>query len=122
MIAFTNERGLRDFRASCVRELAPWPRGPWLIAVLVLGLAVFACARPLVVLVVPAPLTHNIGAWLDEDQVCVPQPALQAIYITRRCLSMAAIRLLILSARTVDASDPHGASHTGNPSTRDASR
>ena len=120
MIAFTNELGLRDFRTPAVDPArAPWPR---LLLFVVLGLAVFACARPLVVLVVPAPLTHNIGAWLDEDQVCVPQPALQAIYITRRCLSMAAIRLLILSARTVDASDPHGASHTGNPSTRDASR
>jgi len=118
-IAFANELGLRDYRAPAIEApRAPWP---WLIAMLSLGLAGFACARPLVVLVVPAPLTHNIGAWLDDDQVCVPQPMLQAIYVTRRCLSMAAIRSLILSARTVDASDPH-AGHPGNPATRDASR
>jgi len=60
-IAFANELGLRDYRAPAIEApRAPWP---WLIAMLSLGLAGFACARPLVVLVVPA--------WLDDDQVCV---------------------------------------------------
>ena len=101
MIPFTNEDGLRDYR----RAATPAPRrsGPrWLLVVLLLGsLAALACQRaPLVVFVVPNPLTHYIGAWVDDDQVCVGEPA--PVYIVRRCLSMAAIRAFILSGRVAD--------------------
>ena len=84
---------------------------PWLL-LLGLAIAAIACAHvpplvPLVVLVVPpAPHRYDIGHWRDEDLVCVAVLPMQAVYVTRRCLAMAAIRALILGARVAD--DPAG--------------
>lgn len=54
---------------------------------------------PAVVLVVPAPLAHDLTAWLDQDTVCVASPPLDSIYAKYRCLSMATIRSLIQQAQ-----------------------
>lgn len=80
----------------------PPRRRHWFWVLLLLALAALGCQHVpprLLVFVLPGPLTHDIGAWRDGDQVCVPEPALQAVYVTQRCLSMAAIRALILDAR-----------------------
>jgi hypothetical protein len=74
-----------------------------LIAVFCLGCT--RVAHPLVLLVIPSP-RHDIGAWLDEDTVCVAVPGTQAYRVQRRCLSMGAIRSLILTSRVAD--DEHG--------------
>lgn len=80
---------------------------PWLLAILVLAIAalVVACAHVPIILI-PVALTHNIGLWADDDVVCVPEPQTAALYIAKRCLSMRAIRSLILAARVVDAGKP----------------
>lgn len=80
------------------------------VAVL-LAIAAVACVTPIVapVLVVesPAPFDrHDIGAWPDDDEVCVQVPTSQAIYVSRQCLPMRAVRWLILTARVADE-DPH---------------
>jgi hypothetical protein len=79
------------------------------LAVLVaIGLAAVGChapvVAPLVVVVSPVLLLqrHDIGSWLDDDQVCVVVPATQAVYVTRQCLSMRAVRWLILETRAGD--------------------
>lgn len=99
MIPFTNEHGYHDYRGHVDRG-GSRVRLRLLLACAI-ALVLMACHRSLVVYVVPLPLVHNIGAWLDADQVCVPPP-LEALYISRRCLSMAAIRSLILDARSAD--------------------
>jgi hypothetical protein len=72
-----------------------------LVLVLLLATLVACTAAPrLVVFVVPGPLTHNIDAWVDADHVCVAEPA--PLYVTRRCLSMAAVRAFILTAQVAD--------------------
>lgn len=78
---------------------------PWLLAGLVLAIAALlvACA-PAPLILLPVSLTHNIGLWADDDVVCVPEPT--PLYVARRCLSMRAIRSLILAARVVDAGKP----------------
>jgi hypothetical protein len=78
-----------------------------LIALLLLGLAAIACSAHVVApLVVHVPVgvagRHDIGAWRDDDQVCVAIPSTQALYVVRECLSMRAIRGLILTARGAD--------------------
>lgn len=74
------------------------------IALLLIGLAAVACRAHVVApLVLHIPVTipgrHDIGAWRDDDQVCVALPSTQALYVVRECLSMRAIRGLILTAR-----------------------
>jgi hypothetical protein len=72
---------------------------------LLLLLITVSCARvtpPIVVLVVPGPNRHDISAWSDADTVCVQVPPVQAVYLMRRCLSMATVRGLILSIQQAD--------------------
>jgi hypothetical protein len=74
------------------------------IALLAIGLAAIACRAPVVApLVVHIPVNvagrHDIGAWRDDDQVCIALPSSQALYVVRECLPMRAIRGLILTAR-----------------------
>jgi hypothetical protein len=75
-------------------------------ALLVIGLAAIAChahVAPLVVVIGPVVASrHDIGAWRDDDQVCVTIPSAQALYVVRECLSMRAIRGLILTTRAAD--------------------
>jgi hypothetical protein len=74
-------------------------------------LSLTACARPLppplVVVVVPAgPVRHDLTAWRDDDQVCVAIPPYEAVYLRRSCLSMRAVRTLLLSATLADGGAP----------------
>lgn len=57
---------------------------------------------PVVVVLLPGPLTHDLTAWLDDDEVCVAVPPVQAVYLARRCLSMATIRSVILTIRSAE--------------------
>lgn len=72
------------------------------IAALLLGTAVACQRKALVVLLVPLPLVHDIGAWPDDDQVCVPLPVVGQIYIRRRCVAMGTVRALILQTQLAD--------------------
>jgi hypothetical protein len=111
VIPFTDNHGLRDYRRAAPCPPPPnhaTPRRRWPVITLVLVVAAAALASwvgchpvPLVVLVVP-PISHDIGTWLDADLVCVAVPGVQAAYVQRRCLSMQAIRLLILTSHVAD--------------------
>ena len=57
---------------------------------------------PVVVLLVPGPLLHDLTAWRDDDTVCVDVPKVQALYLAQRCLSMATLRSVILTARIAE--------------------
>lgn len=74
-----------------------------------LALAAIACAAhvaPIAVLLVhPVFTQHDVTSWLDDDEVCVLLPANQALYITRSCLSVRAIRSLILATRVANQSE-----------------
>lgn len=72
-----------------------WPLvvGTCTIAILV------ACHHPRVAR--PSPV-HLIGAWPETDVVCVELPAVQALYLVRRCVAMATIRAVILTMRSAD--------------------
>ena len=82
-------------------------RPPWgglaLVAIVCGGLGCAPRAAPPLLLVVrPAPFIHQIGSWPDTDLVCVGVPVMQALYVTQRCVSMGAIRSLILTAQVAN--------------------
>jgi hypothetical protein len=76
------------------------------LLVALLSLSVSACVPPILHVLVPPVFRHDIGAWPDADQVCIALPATQALYVDRSCLSMRAIRRLILTAQTANNEDP----------------
>ena len=110
MIPYENDGGLRDYRAPIARRRSRWPL--WLLLLVLLALfATLACtvkppAVPLLVVIVPGPVQHDIGGWADDDTVCILLPGTQALYVPRRCLSMRAIRSLILTARVANDEAP----------------
>jgi hypothetical protein len=57
---------------------------------------------PVVLVLVPGPIRHDLSTWLDDDVVCVHAPAVQALYGLERCLPMATIRSVILTLRSAD--------------------
>jgi hypothetical protein len=75
----------------------------WALAALLLAIALAGCHAPVRTsgaVVRPAAWDrHDIGPWADDDEVCVPLPSSQALYTPRACLSMRAIRQLILATR-----------------------
>jgi len=74
-----------------------------LLGGLVVGLVLAsACGAKLVPVVVVLPLKHDISAWVNDDEVCVTLPSPEQVYVRYRCMSMSAIRSVILSTRSAD--------------------
>lgn len=71
---------------------------------LVLLLATTACRpAPRVVVVVPLIEWHSLDGWPEDDEVCVEVTTWgNAGYSHRRCLSVRAIRALIVASQLAD--------------------
>lgn len=68
------------------------------IVALVVGLVTAACAKHVVVLVVPGlALDHDVSLWGNDDRICVAPPTSPPanVYVQRRCVDMRTLRALI---------------------------
>jgi hypothetical protein len=67
--------------------------------VVLASLASLSCHHAPPAVVVLRLHSHEIGAWADDDTVCVALPLNQALYLRQKCVPMRAVRGLILTVQ-----------------------